>query len=590
MKAIKEVVWTYYIHIVKGNVTHMNSINKKKKKKKKRNATDNDNNNNAFSILLNKSKKRKSNSNNKNIPQRKYGECPICSASIPLIALQDHVNRVHFSVTSSNKKRENPNNCNNNNNNNNNENNNNKIIATSSSSSSSTTTTTNNNKKNNAFNTMMENAKKKRRSEVFYLNFSNDLNQISKIDMKAACIWLDKNDVEYVELKKKEGANFKKPKCKLNDKTLMKEGIFLLETNIQSASKFIPSTYCNKAISISVIKSALQKNIRRCRPEQAVRCALQLINISFTDFIRRIPIIILEDAILHPHIHILIWFMVADSKDFIINNTHIRFFLQIVWEIAKGNCRDPFPPDEDFSTEREDLVKNFGTMQIEENLKSNYHKTIIRSILCRIRFGGMRGDMWMLRHYAYIWYLRFLNDENGINANNDDKNAVSSISKVFSRSNNGTQYMHTTWYELIENIYLKNSVHLIALQKLQVRIVDIPLSGVDFHCIPKMIQETCNYYRLKMGNNNSILVGGSSSSSSSNNNNNNNIIDNEKLEDIVKESIWKFSSSVNHKFCLYSGNTLQSGTKEERLKLLNIYKVCQKFIVQFQQEYLNNRF
>ena len=105
-----------------------------------------------------------------------------------------------------------------------------------------------------------------------------------------------------------------------------------------------------------------------------------------------------------------------------------------------------------------------------------------------------------------------------------------------------------------------------------------------------MIQETCNYYRLKMGNNNSILVGGSSSSSSNNNNNNNNIIDNEKLEDIVKESIWKFSSSVNHKFCLYSGNTLQSGTKEERLKLLNIYKVCQKFIVQFQQEYLNNRF
>ena len=152
--------------------------------------------------------------------------------------MQDHVNRVHFSVPSSNKKRENPNNCNNNNNNNNNnENNNNKIIATSSSSSSSTTTsTTNNNKKNNAFNTMMENAKKKRRSEVFYLNFSNDLNQISKIDMKAACIWLDKNDVEYVELKKKEGANFKKPKCKLNDKTLMKEGIFLLETNIQSAS------------------------------------------------------------------------------------------------------------------------------------------------------------------------------------------------------------------------------------------------------------------------------------------------------------------------------------------------------------------
>ena len=36
---------------------------------------------------------------------------------------------------------------------------------------------------------------------------------------------------------------------------------------------------------------------------------------------------------MHPNFHILIWFMVADSKGFVVHDSHIRFFLQIVWEV-----------------------------------------------------------------------------------------------------------------------------------------------------------------------------------------------------------------------------------------------------------------
>ena len=265
-------------------------------------------NSNAFSILLSnhgnniKKKKFKKNIDNKSktniIHERKYGKCPICSASIPLIALQEHVNNVHFKPSTGKKKIEmkktgnktdkkppvgitQQNSI--------------RLCATSNANNSVSKKYNN----NNAFNTLMENAKKKRRSEIFYLKFGNNFNDLCQTeDIKYKCVWLEKNDKIYTSLKNESlssessssissSLNFSIPKCNFRDPTLTKDGIFLLETNMQSSTKFSPTTYCNRSISISVIKSSLQKNIRRCRPEHAVRCALQLINLSFTDFIRR---------------------------------------------------------------------------------------------------------------------------------------------------------------------------------------------------------------------------------------------------------------------------------------------------------------
>ena len=51
---------------------------------------------------------------------------------------------------------------------------------------------------------------------------------------------------------------------------------------------------------VSALKSVLQKSVRRRRPLPAVRVAMELADKSWSDLIRRLPIIILEDAILHP--------------------------------------------------------------------------------------------------------------------------------------------------------------------------------------------------------------------------------------------------------------------------------------------------
>jgi hypothetical protein len=73
---------------------------------------------------------------------------------------------------------------------------------------------------------------------------------------------------------------------------------------VQTPSKF----------SVPVLKSMLQKSIRRRRPLPSVRLAMELADKSYVDLIRRVPIICLEDSFLHHDFPLLCWLMVADSK------------------------------------------------------------------------------------------------------------------------------------------------------------------------------------------------------------------------------------------------------------------------------------
>jgi hypothetical protein len=63
-----------------------------------------------------------------------------------------------------------------------------------------------------------------------------------------------------------------------------------------------------------VLKSILQKSVRRRRPLPAVRVAMELMDKATGEILRRLPIIILEDSSLHPDFPLLVWTMVAESK------------------------------------------------------------------------------------------------------------------------------------------------------------------------------------------------------------------------------------------------------------------------------------
>lgn len=67
-------------------------------------------------------------------------------------------------------------------------------------------------------------------------------------------------------------------------------------------------------MQVPVLKSVLQKSVRRRRPLPAVRVAMELADKSLDDLLRRLPIIMLEDSMLHPDLPLLVWLMVASSK------------------------------------------------------------------------------------------------------------------------------------------------------------------------------------------------------------------------------------------------------------------------------------
>jgi hypothetical protein len=75
-------------------------------------------------------------------------------------------------------------------------------------------------------------------------------------------------------------------------------------------------------LSVSQLKSALQKNVRLCRPAAAVRVAWALVAITDgggrrvgeSELLRRLPIIAIEDVLPHPHLAAVVWMMAAHAK------------------------------------------------------------------------------------------------------------------------------------------------------------------------------------------------------------------------------------------------------------------------------------
>ena len=88
-----------------------------------------------------------------------------------------------------------------------------------------------------------------------------------------------------------------------------------LTSSIPSARAALPRLVAKHSrLHPSHLKSCLQKSLRRRSGEQAVRVAMELIDRAYDQFIRRLPIIILEDSALHPDFGMLVWLMIAESK------------------------------------------------------------------------------------------------------------------------------------------------------------------------------------------------------------------------------------------------------------------------------------
>lgn len=167
-------------------------------------------------------------------------------------------------------------------------------------------------------------------------------------------------------------------------------------------------------LSVSQLKSCLQKSIRRRAPLPALRVAMELADRSWADLIRRLPIIVLEDSTLHPDFGLLVWLMVAESKGYCPCMSLVKRVLQIVFEVASCARQDATSRDDNIDKSAYDTLPSYlslksTTAQLLPNnqLNDNLCELLIRSILLRAQYGGMKCDVEMLHSFAITWLKRF---------------------------------------------------------------------------------------------------------------------------------------------------------------------------------------
>ena len=179
----------------------------------------------------------------------------------------------------------------------------------------------------------------------------------------------------------------------------------ILTTNVPSATTVITNHVKSTCkLPPSTLKSAIQKSIRRGETRRALKCSAELMRRSrhekgggknqFLDLVRRVIIIAIEDVVLHPDLPVLAWIMAACSKGFRASEVHFHFVLRVVRDLANSTYREPCIRDDE-----DEEVRRGSYEEIDHEIS----KLLVRSLLLRKEFGGMKGDMRMLENAARVW-------------------------------------------------------------------------------------------------------------------------------------------------------------------------------------------
>lgn len=200
-----------------------------------------------------------------------------------------------------------------------------------------------------------------------------------------------------------------------------------------------------KNYNIPIIKSHLQKAIRRQEHIIAMKSAWLMLRIDILAFLRRIMIIMIEDVYLHESFVICQWLLCAISSGlFRIQKKHIQWLLGLVHVLSTDNRKDRI----DNKEYNEDVIlKNLNENFIE---LSEYEYSILYSLYFRRSYGGMKSDKILIYNTAEKWFNRFIHKEN---------------------------------YKINEKIKLISLESIGELDKEYWL-----LSGVDFHCCPYILE------------------------------------------------------------------------------------------------------
>lgn len=267
--------------------------------------------------------------------------------------------------------------------------------------------------KTNAFDILMKTAKEQ--SDIFYIDIYDSIVKYNNTDVSSrwssnvfnSCITRNNQRIT--------------TRLKLNDCRTSERISYQPKMNITK-------------LPIHLIKSALQKNVRLGNVNGAVNLGwLCTCNPNgLRELLRRLPIIAIEDAIVPPNFNNIVWLMLASySNSYQYTEYDIQDIIKFIYLISSVKFRDPMLEE----------VSNAPAFSVSND-------SLINSIIVRESFGGMKGDMKMLRCAAHYWSTRDMTD---------------TLSVAYG----------TTFDINLPDKFIHHGCILTT---------DIPLSAVDFHC------------------------------------------------------------------------------------------------------------
>ncbi|GAX78038.1 hypothetical protein CEUSTIGMA_g5480.t1 [Chlamydomonas eustigma] len=242
---------------------------------------------------------------------------------------------------------------------------------------------------------------------------------------------------------------------------------------------------------IPALKSALQKCVRLGRASCAARCAMHLMKEDPSQLLRRLPIICLEDAILHPRLAVIVWIMAAQAKGYVFGLMLASEILKFTYEIASVKVKDILPTIEDNMRISTNQDGENSILQMENSLgdASKDEITLLNAINLRASFGGMSGDVVMLRGYSKLWSSRFRSPHQA------------RLGHLGKPSTQLPCSLSSAWLQNLQGLYRDTSTrpcsspHLVSAAAIgPLRIADVPLSSVDYHVsdvISSLLSQPC---------------------------------------------------------------------------------------------------
>jgi hypothetical protein len=243
--------------------------------------------------------------------------------------------------------------------------------------------------------------------------------------------------------------------------------------------------------NVSHLKSLLQKNVRRRRAEAAVKCATELLLRSWQDFVRRLPVIMIEDACLHPALPLVVFIMLAGSRGYCPPNSVLSAMLEITHELASGDWHDDLEDDGRHcdldgagsgGKQQLPMPRDFSTLPPVEG-------ALCRSLLFRAGYGGMKGDVAMMARAALVWKSRLSVASSSVNTQPILEGKAAPLSYIAPEMLQCLSPKHQATLQAIQgggiaeelltscNLFLKGGGRGALL-----RAEDAIPAGIDFHC------------------------------------------------------------------------------------------------------------